>query len=808
MFFAAGIAWAAVVEGGPLMPYQTASAILALAVFYCRRRHPGTAFFLLWPFFFVLGVQHAAPTLAPPTDPHHIFNQVRDRQETVVVGILQECPRLEVTRSRLLMAVESIRQADGPELAATGLVLLTVNGSPPSGLLPGDRFMARAVLSPVHRYGILGAFDYQRFLANQSIWLTGWISSPALLMELQQLPPPSLLARLPHVPERLRYRIGQFLDQELPAATAGLYRAILIGDRSGIAPATLEQFKATGTMHLLAISGLHMGLLALMIMGALSWLLRRSTRLILFLPVWKLTALLAMMPLIGYALIAGFQAPVARALLMTLVFLLAILADRQWNVPSNIAIAALLMLIWQPAQLYTVSFQLSFAAVIAIALLLPRLWPLFVGDPAATPGARYTGRVLAALAVSIAATAGTLPLVLYYFNRFSPIGPLATLVVEPFLCLWALTAGLLACMLLPLSSGLAGLLLQAGAFGLTIADRLTATLAGLPFSTLWFSTPTAFEMLGLFILPVALLHWKRNLAARYLTLLALLLLAAPSLFLLAQQRFDQHTRVTILDIGQGSSVLAQLPGGKKVLIDGGGHRSERFDPGEGIIAPYLWRQRITRLDGVVISHPHADHYNGLFYIIERFRPRIVWVNGRSGTEPEYQRLLELIKAADIPLQVPEPGMVLLAGGKAGLVNVADLHLRENSGGPNEESLVIRLDHGQISFLFPGDIGLESERLLLTEFRTVRADVLLAGHHGSPGSNSRDFLHAVAPRYIPVSLGPFGSFHARVEPQLALWRELGLNPLPTAACGSIMFSTDGQQLQAATFRSCPEWIMHR
>jgi competence protein ComEC len=789
-------------DAQPFLLYPTASAILALAVFYCYRRHIRTASFLLGPLFFLLGFQHAVPALAPPTDPAHIFNQISNRSEPVVIaGVLQECPQIESTRSRLLMRVESVRYASGQERLATGLVLLTVAGPPPFWLVPGGRFMAKTVLAVANSYGTPGAFDYQRFLAHRDIWLTGWVASPALLIELQQLPPPSFLSRLRYEPERIRYRIGQFIESELPSATAGLYKAILIGDRSGVPPKTLEQFKATGTMHLLAISGLHMGLLAAMLIGTLGWLLRRSTRLILYLPVWKITALVAVIPLAGYALIAGFQAPVVRALIMTMVFLLAVLADRQWHVSTNIAIAALIMLIWQPVKLLTVSFQLSFAAVIAISLILPRLWSLLSPGPAATLTTKCKGRVLAALAVSVAATLGTLPLLLFYFNRFSPVSPLATLVVEPFLCLWALTAGLLACLLLPLSAGLAGLLLKTGAVGLTVSDWLTAAFATLPFSSVWFSTPSGFEIAGLFILPVALCLRKRFQITGPLVGLALLLLIAPSLVLQMKQRFDQHTRVTVLDIGQGSAVLIELPGGGAVLIDGGGYRSERFDPGEGIIAPFLWRKRITRLDAVVISHPHADHYNGLPFIIERFQPGIIWLNGRPGTEQNYQLLLELAAAADIPIRVPEAGTVLFAGEEYRLVNIAALHLGDGRPDPNEESLVLRLEHGNISFLFPGDIGVESEKKLLAEYGDLKVDVLLAAHHGSPGSNSPEFLTAVAPCYLPVAVGSSGSFHTRVERQMELWRQQGIIPLPTAACGTVTFSTDGRQLHVATFRDC-------
>ncbi|MDA8164572.1 MAG: DNA internalization-related competence protein ComEC/Rec2 [Desulfobacteraceae bacterium] len=801
--FAGGIGWAAIARDTSLLVYQTASGLSALAVFLCARR-PRAALPLLGLFFFLLGVVRGLPALQPPAAPDHIANLVTGRKEVVVGGVLQECPLLEEERSRLLMAVESVHPPDGPERPATGLVLLTVNGLPPPGLLPGDRFLARTTLSPVHAAGTPGAFDYQQYLARQGIWLTGWVASPALLLRFGQLPPPPLAERLRYLPERLRYRIGRFLDRELPPEESGVYKAILIGDRSGVAPATIERFNNTGTIHILSISGLHMALLGMLLTGSLGWLLKRSTWLLLRVPVWKLTALLAVPCLGAYALIAGFQAPVARSLVMALLFLLAIVHDRQGSLPTAIGLAALLLLAWRPAQLLDVSFQLTFAAVIAIGLVLPRLRPLLMPDQAAGRAARLGRRLLAALAVSLAAVVGTLPLLLYHFNRFSLVSPFATLAVEPLLCLWGLTLGLLACLALPLSAGAAGLLLKTGALGITAGNRVVALFAALPFCSLWLPTPSFPEMAALLLLPVALLYWRRLPFARLLAVMSLAILAVTPAFHAWSCHRDRAARVTVLDMGQGSSVLVELPGGRTVLVDGGGYGSERFDPGERLIAPYLWRRGISRLDGVAVSHPHADHYNGLSFMIERFRPRVVWTNGRPGEEPEYGQLLKRAAALGIPVRVPAAGEALVAEGDCRLTNLADfLHPHSGRGNPNEESLVLRLDCGKVSFLFPGDIDGETEKGLVTAGADLDVEVLLAAHHGSPGSTDPVFLAAASPRYLAVSVGPSGPLHAAAEGRLAGWRQQGLIPLTTADCGSLFFETDGRTLRTSTYRACPD-----
>ncbi|MCK5323600.1 MAG: ComEC family competence protein, partial [Desulfobulbaceae bacterium] len=512
------------VPSGPAAWILVAALSLAILALHLKQI-PFIASILTLPLFFLIGSLHVRPFLDLPDNPLHIYSQIEERQEVSLTGILMESPAVGPKKSRLLMRVERLTHPGGTT-DSTGLVQLSLNGNPPPDLIPGDRFMARAILSRVRSNTTPGTFDLKQFLALKSILVTGWIRSPCLLTEIHDLNPSPLFHRIRFSPERARKKINDFLANTADERVMGLYKAILTGDRSGVPPDQLENFRTAGCVHLLAISGLHMGLLALFITFSITWLLKRSEWLLLHIPALKTAAFLALPFLASYALIAGFQTPVVRALIMTSVFVMALLFDSQWSIPTNIAIAALIILTLNPTCLYTVSFQLSFAAVIAIALIVPAisglLYPFSHGENDKSPkSARIKKWALASICLSIAAMLGTMPLLMYNFNRFSPVSPVSTLIVEPLLCFWALIIGLLASPLIPLFPQIAACLIKIGCWGLLAADKTAELLADLPFSSVWVSTPTAPEVVCCYIFLASLALLKKTRAASIVTILSL-----------------------------------------------------------------------------------------------------------------------------------------------------------------------------------------------------------------------------------------------------------------------------------------------
>ncbi|MBU0485252.1 MAG: DNA internalization-related competence protein ComEC/Rec2 [Proteobacteria bacterium] len=721
--------------------------------------------YFLLPLFLLAGSLQTVQT-DPPPDQSHIFHFATNQQDVVLTGKLKECTTFDGEKSKLIMNVSSIRWPD--RAAETkGLVQLTMNGNPPRDLFPGDLFMARATISQPNTYSTPGTFDYRSFLAARSIWVTGWLRSPSQIIKIKQPPSSwSMEEKLTYRPERLRQQISRFLeDAGLPTGTTALYKALLLGIRTQVPPSLLEDFKTAGCFHLLAISGMHMGLLALLITAVLNYILKKSSWLLLRFPAWKIAALFSIIPLTIYALIAGFQPPVIRSLLMSIALILAIVLDRQHSLNNNIAIAALVILIFDPAILFGASFQLSFGAVIAISAAAPYISGIFTSESTNKPGklATFHKWLVSSIIISIAALLGTMPLLLLHFNRISLLSPISTLLAAPLLCFWALPLGLTACLLIPFAPTLAKTLIHIGSWGLQVTQWLISFLSDLPFSSLWFSTPSMQEIILYYIMIFGFFLRKKYRLAMPLALIALIILAIIPIIEKIDKNLSDTALVSYLDIGQGSSTLLELPQNYTILIDGGGAGSRHFNVGESIIGPYLWGKNITRLDQLVITHPHSDHTSGLAFIVDKFRPQTIWINFQQSADQELKILTRLARNYGADIKVPPADSILYENGGTKLQCLNNFHpiqqesktsILSSGADINNHSLVIRLDNNNDSFLFPGDIGTGEEKELISLNKDIDVDVLLSPHHGSATSNSKEFLEKSSPEYMVISAGPF------------------------------------------------------
>ena len=759
------------------------------------------------PFFLLVGLLHTHTALHPPADPHHIAGWIGEKSRVTLTGRMLTMAEDDGEKTRFELAAESLLihgsgEAEQPR-PVRGRVQLTVLAPLGERFAPGTRLVAIATLDRIRNYHTPGAFDYRLQMAARDIAVAGWVRSAAEILAAPETEV-ATVRQVRFLPEQVRQHLFAFLGRHFGRDLAGMYQALLTGSLVNVRPALIEAFKANGCFHVLSISGLHFSLLGLFSVGLWTLLLKRSQWLLLHTHVPTLALVLTAPILLFYTCIAGMNVPAVRALITALLVLFAAVLRRQRSFGPLIAAAALIVLAVSPLALFTASFQLSFAAVLAINLIYPRLPALNV-DPRDGWPRRALALVQSLLLVSVAATLGTLPFMLLHFNRISLIGPLANLVIEPLLCLWALPCGLLAIPFVGVAPGLAVLLFNLGSGGMRLALWLTELTAALPAASVWTITPNPAELILFFAALTLLLRPGASRSHRWAALALFVLLAGSFTRSLWPGVGARETlRATLLDVGQGSSTLIELPDGRTVLVDGGGYESDRFNVGEALIAPFLWQKRLWRLDTLVVTHPHKDHYNGLPFVFDRFRPGRVIVNGDSGEEPAYARFLARVRERGTPVQLARTGDMLMKGENLTLT-CAGMHGLLDEGmhwSTNDRSMVLHLRYGQRSLLLPADISVAAEDRLVATGRDLHSDLLVAPHHGSATSAGPALMRAVSPAVVAVSVSRARRGTLPAPQHLQAWRAQGRTVVTTADQGTLVFSTDGHDLRLAPYTGTP------
>jgi competence protein ComEC len=676
----------------------------------------------------------------------------------------------DTLRTRFAVEVTSLT-LDGRRVPAAGRARLSVIG-PPMDVRYGDEIRGRFRLRHPRRFENPGAFDYPAYLASRRIFLEGWTREPV------EVAAGSRGSRLLGVLFDVRTLLLRRLDAAFPPAPGGLLKAVVLGDRSGLSAETQRAFLESGTYHILAISGLHVGILAGALFGFFR-LARVSPR---------VAAAAAAVLVTAYAALAGAGASVVRAALMADVYLLAIVLDRRADLVNSLALAALALLWWNPGSLHDVGFQLTFLATLGIAAVLPRCASRLGSLP------RPFRWALESVAITVAASAVTLPVLAGSFNRFAPVGVLANLPVVP-LSGAITTLGAAAC----------------GAFlivpeGLTWLNQINARLAeallwlahwfaGWPWSSLRVYTPTVGMILLYYGAIVSLLcavptvpkggggtarRW-----ARWAAIGCCAILLVQVSWRLRPATEDGVVRVTMLDVGQGEAVFVEVPGRARMLVDAGGILGDGFDVGERVIAPFLWHEWVDRLDVLVLTHPQSDHIGGAATVLRTFPVGEVWTGASPALSPTDVWIQEHLRHRRIPHRIVAAGDPPARWGEAvvrvlhpGPTGEDENPLRPGRRlGVNDRSVVLRVQLGDQAILLTGDLARDGEAAVLRSGAAVQAQVLKVPHHGSRHSSSEDFVRAVGPSAALVSVGhrnPFRHPHPEVAARYEgagarLWR---------------------------------------
>jgi competence protein ComEC len=659
----------------------------------------------------------------------------------------------------------------------------------PDGLARGDRVFAVVQLAPLELLFNAGLADPLPFAARRGVVLTG----TALALEIEA-PGRGPLAAL----DRFRAHVRRRILATFAPDARGMARALVLGEND-LDPDDAAAFRKSGLSHMLAVSGTHLVFAVVSIVNALTALLVRIERLAAGRDVGRLSAALGIFIACVYADFAGGSGSAWRAAFMLSAAFTARALGRAPSVSRSLAFSVLLGWLADPRVAFDVSFLLSFAATAGLVLL---------GKPLARPCERMRSRVSRALGTGIATTLAAMipcaPLLALLGADLTLAGVFANVIAAPL----GETVALPLCLLHAILSGAPALesgvaMVASGA--LLLVRRIAHESANQGWLAFPLPDPNGYQLALCATLAVAITLARRSSTwQRIWTLGAALGIGVVELAVRAQGSPRGELRLTSLAVGQGDAALVDFPDGRLMLIDGGGAPSGGADPGERVVLPMLRARRRPRLDVVVLTHPHPDHFGGLLAVIRGVEVGEIWDSGqgqREGAGPVYAAILREARARGIPVRTPpELCGAARAFGAARVKLLAPCPAYAPNHGENDNSLVLRITLGARAFLLTGDAEAAAESELLARARPeLAADVLKAGHHGSRTSTGEAFARRVAPAFAVLSCGArnrFGHPSPEVVERLA---RLGARAFRTDRDGSVGFRTDGARLEVSTAR---------
>ncbi|NLY78058.1 MAG: DNA internalization-related competence protein ComEC/Rec2 [Tissierellia bacterium] len=666
-----------------------------------------------------------------------------------IVAEVEDVVEVDENRTRLIIRTQGIRD-EGEFVKVSEKSILNIIGK--RDIRVGDRIRFTGVLKEPLPNTNPRLYNYKLNLLSHGIFTSCTIRDHAISGFVRDE-----LDFLTKFRLGARDKIEEILDLYLKGDSRSIMKSILLGSYRYLEEEQVQTFRDLGLAHIIAVSGLHIGILTSLLIYLFAYMgIKREVNIAISIAlIW------------AYGYIIGFPVSVVRANIMYTVLFSSQLLKKPYDSINSLFFALLLLMFINPFWIFHVGFQLSYVATFSVVYFTPKISMIF--------GLPRTG-LFSSLASIVAAQIGILPLLAYYFNRLPMVGIVANLILVPLfnICL------VMTILLIPMSF-ISGQL--ASSIGILVGSIVNLQSLGMnvlsyfPILYIRARSPYVLEIIFYYIIIFVIfgISKLRNIKRRAYKLVLVFLVS----FLLTNQiliSIDDSILVEFIDVGQGDSVLIRSKKGA-YLIDTGGDIFGQYDVGENTLVPYLEKQGIFKLKGVFISHFHEDHCNSLPYLMDHVDIDNIYVGYVDDDNDLYREIKEGARRQGISINVLKRGNLLSIDDNTHLLVLGpDKDLLSMPIDDNDLSLVLLMKHFDNSFLFTGDIEHRGE-VKVVETLDRGVDLLKVPHHGSNTSSSQDFLEKLKPKAAFVSVGRnnmFGHPHGEVvkryeELNIALYR---------------------------------------
>lgn len=581
----------------------------------------------------------------------------------------------------------------------------------------------------------------------------------------------------------IRKNIDKTIKQFHSKEAYGLLKGLLLADRRSIDYDTKSLFVNSGVVHVLAVSGLHVGFI-----GIIFYFL--FGRLNVYLRIYFTIA-----GLLFFMFLTGVPASVFRATVMAIIILLGGLTERSTNIYNSLALAAVILLILGPSEIFNPGFQLSFSAVLSIAYF----YPIFSQKLNVLRLNKFIKYILLFAAVSLSAQIGTLPFTLIYFGKISVTSLAANLIVIPLIGIMV-GVGITTILFSIISSYVASVYAAANNTMVALLLKIVGFAGNPEYSFIRIPNFSIIDVLLFYAIMIAFINLLKY--TQKITVKCFIFCSAITIFFIASSFADKklispgELTVIMIDVGQGDSFLLSFPNGKTALIDAG-EAVKNYSVGERVISPLMDKLKINKIDYAFISHFDNDHYGGMVSLINQNKISKVYFPA-ADTTSKALRFIEFLDSNKIAYK--KCGSLSIKEGGLSLYVLSRRQISGESYSSNDNSIIVKVIYGLNSFLFTGDLEKRGESYFLNNAKEfLDSDILKIAHHGSNTGTSGEFLNAVTPRFSLISAGIKNKFRHPSNEVLKKLRNHKSIIYRTDKTGAVILKSDGRNISEVNWK---------